>query len=106
MRDAGVHLGFALFSICLGAEGIAEGRRAAKVDRDLKNAKEGRPLKDDGRDWRLRQVEADVLREFGENEMADALLADEDAFNAKYREPGRLAHFGPLPGRGTPGQVK
>lgn len=99
MRDAGIDIDFANFSICLGAEGIAEERRSAKIDRDIKAAQEGRQMKDDGRDWRHCQVEAAVLREFGENEMADALLADEAAFNAKYREHGRLAHFGPIPGQ-------
>ncbi len=112
MRDAGVDLGFALFSICLGAEGIAEARRSAKMERDIKAVNQSQRLEEDGRDWRLRQVEADVLREFGENEMADALLTNEDAFLAKYREPGRLAHFGPLPEwaekkrKGIPGQDK
>jgi hypothetical protein len=101
MRDAGADVDFANFSICLGAEGIAEERRTAKMNRDREAAKHGRALDEDGPDWRSRQVEADVLREFGENEMADALLADEDTFIAKYREPGRLAHFGPLPTKPT-----
>lgn len=102
MRDAGVDVDFANMTICMGAENIAERRRGDKVNRDLQDAAKGQ-LTDDGLDWRLSQVEAAVLREFGEGEMADALLASEAAFNAKYREPGRLAHFGPIPKPGDTG---
>ncbi len=98
MRDAGVDVDFANMTICMGAEHIAEDRREAKMNRDFRDAEKGQ-LTDDGLEWEARRVEAAVLREFGEDEMADALLADEDAFLAKYREPGRLAHFGPLPKR-------
>jgi len=55
-------------------------------------------------DRRADGIKAAVLREFGEEEMAAALLADYDAFYEKYWEPGRLAQFGPLPERrGTTG---
>lgn len=102
MRDAGVDVDFANMTICMGAEGIAEDRRTDKVNRDLRDAEKGQ-LTDDGLEWEFRQVEAAVLREFGEDEMADALLANEAAFIAKYREPGRLAHFGPIPKLGDTG---
>jgi len=119
MRDAAIDVDFANMTICCGAEDIAADRvktdaELAKISRTIDAAEKAHGL---GKDeyWpqgeapddvetlraaytkRSRQIEADVLREFGENEMADALLADEDAFNAKYREPGRAAHFGPLP---------
>mgnify|MGYP000924584136 FL=1 len=45
---------------------------------------------------RTREIEAEVLREFGEDEMADALLADHDAFLKAYWEPGRADLCGPL----------
>lgn len=119
MRDADIDVDFALFSICMGAEGIAADREKtdaglARISRAIDAANKTHGLKE-GEYWprgeapddveelnvaferRVREIEAAVLREYGENEMADALLADEDAFNAKYREPGRLAHFGPLP---------
>ena len=134
MRDAGVDLAFAYMSICMGAEDIAADREKtdaglAKISRAIDAANKTHGLKE-GEYWprgeapddveklnaayerRVREIEAAVLREYGENEMADALLADEDAFDAKYREPGRLAHFGPLPEwaekkrKGIPGQDK
>ena len=55
---------------------------------------------------RTREIEAEVLREFGEDEMADALLADHDAFLKAYWEPGRADLCGPLDRGGAPGQVK
>ncbi len=128
MRDAGRNVDFANMSICMGAEDIAADREKtdaglAKISRATAKKKKGYGLKDDEY-WplneapddvkallaafteRCRRIEADVLREFGENDMADALLADEAAFNAKYREPGRLAHFGNFPAEGIPDQAK
>ncbi len=134
MRDAGVDLAFAYMSICMGAEDIAADREKtdaelARISAAIRKREKESGLKE-GEFWprgkgpddvkalnvafekRCRQIEADVLREYGEDEMADALLADEDAFDAKYREPGRLAHFGPLPEwaekkrKGIPGQDK
>ncbi len=118
MRDAGVDVDFAHFSICFGVEGIADKRitadaELARISAAIKKREKEEGLAE-GEFWprgagpkdvralhaayekRCRQITADVLREYGENEMADALLADEAAFDAKYREPGRLAHCGPL----------
>jgi len=121
MRDAGKDIDFANLTICIGAENIAEDRiktdaGLARISAAIKKKEKKYGLKEDEY-WppgeapddvetlqaafnkRCRQIMADVLREFGEDEMAAALLADEDAFDAKYREPGRLAHFGPHPKR-------
>jgi len=119
MRDAGVDVDFAHMTICMGVEHIAEARiqtdaERVRISRAIDAANKAHGLGPDeywprgkapaevkalntAHDKRCLQMKADVFREYGENEMADALLADEDAFDAKYREPGRLAHFGPLP---------
>lgn len=132
MKAASVDVDLANIAICMGIEGIAKNRiqtdaELARISAAIDQKENEYGLKKDEywpRDeapddveelrarWERRAVEinADVLREFGEVEMAEALLANEDAFNAKYREPGRLAHFGPLPPefdqRGPGGQVK
>lgn len=128
MRDADIDVDFANMTICIGVEDIAADREQAdaeriRISRAIDAANKAHGLGPDeywprgeapddvealnaAHDERCRQIRAGVFREFGENEMADALLADEDAFDAKYREPGRLAHFGPIPRRGIPGQPK
>lgn len=134
MQDAGIDVDFANMTICLGVEDIANDREKAdaelaRISRAIAAANKAHGLGEDeywprgeapddveklnaSFERRAREINADVFRKFGENEMADALLADEEAFIAKYREPGRLAHFGPLSrwpgqkGQGLPGQDK
>jgi hypothetical protein len=134
IKDAGIDVDFGNASICFGAEHIAEDRikddaERVRISAAIRKKEKEYGLKEDeywpageapddvetlraAHDKRCRQIEADVLREFGEYEMASALMADEAAFIAKYREPGCLALFGPLSvwpgqsGRGIPGQVK
>jgi len=128
MRDAGEDPALAYLSICIGTEDIAWNRldsdaEIARICDAIRKKEAAYGLKEDEY-WpqneapadveklraafskRCRQIEADVLREFGEDEMAAELLADEGAFNAKYREPGQRTEFGPLPRRGIPGQAK
>ena len=118
MRDAGEDLEFATLSICLGVESLADERintdpEINKISEAIRKKEAAYGLKENEywpaneapddveklrAAWHRRfiEIEAEVFREFGEDKMAADLMADEDAFNAKYREPARLAHFGPF----------